>query len=78
MSGRQSPNHICKMHDPLGLKLLTRLRPDLSQLNEHRFYHNFDSCINPYQSYVLVASKWNQLNIFSCTAITTLTFVKLS
>ena len=34
------------MHDPLGLKLLTRLRPDLSQLNEHKFYHNFDSCIN--------------------------------
>ena len=44
--GRPSPNHIYKIHDPLGLKLLTRLRLGLSHLNEHRFYHNFDSCIN--------------------------------
>ena len=46
-SGRPSPNHIYKIHDPLGLKLLTRLRLGLSHLNEHRFNHNFDSCINP-------------------------------
>ena len=46
-SGRPSPNHIYKIHDPLGLKLLTRLRLSLSHLNEHRFNHNFDSCINP-------------------------------
>ena len=46
-SGRPSPNHIYKIHDPLGLKLLTRFRLSLSHLNEHRFNHNFDSCINP-------------------------------
>ena len=45
--GQPSPNHIYKTHDPLGLKLLTRLRLGLSHLNEHRFNHNFDSCINP-------------------------------
>ena len=31
----------------MGLKLLTRLRLGLSHLNEHRFNHNFQSCINP-------------------------------
>ena len=30
----------------MGLKLLTRLRLGLSHLNEHRFNHNFKSCIN--------------------------------
>ena len=42
--GRSSPNHIYKIHDPLGLKLLTRLRLGLSHLNEPRFNHNFHSC----------------------------------
>ena len=46
-SGRPSPNHIYKIHYPLGRKLLTRLRLGLNHLNEHRFDHNFDSCINP-------------------------------
>ena len=45
-SGRPSPNHIYKIHDPLGLKLLTRLRLGLNHLNEHKFSHNFDSSIN--------------------------------
>ena len=31
----------------MGLKLLTRLRLGLSHLNEHRFNHSFQSCINP-------------------------------
>ena len=44
--GRPSPNHIYKIHDPLGLKLLTRLRLGLNHLNEHKFSHNFDSSIN--------------------------------
>ena len=34
-SGWPIPNHIYKIHDHLG------------HLNEHRFNHNFDSCINP-------------------------------
>ena len=30
----------------MGLKLLTRFRLGLSHLNEHRFNHNIQSCIN--------------------------------
>ena len=30
----------------MGLKVLTRLRLGLSHLNEHRFNHNFESCLN--------------------------------
>ena len=33
--------------DPIGLKFLTRLRLGFSHLNEHRFRHNFQECINP-------------------------------
>ena len=42
-----SPNQcsIYRIHIPVGLKLLTRLRPGLSHPNEHRFNHNFQSCI---------------------------------
>ena len=40
-------NHVYKTHDSLGLKLLTKLRLGLSHLDEHRFNHNFDSCVNP-------------------------------
>ena len=38
------------MFDPIGLKLLTRLRLDFSHLNEHRFQHNFQDCLNPLRS----------------------------
>ena len=33
--------------DPIGLKLLTRLHLGLSHLNEHKFCHNFQDCLNP-------------------------------
>ena len=33
--------------DPIGLKFLTCLRLDFSHLNEHRFQHNFQDCLNP-------------------------------
>ena len=45
--GRPSQCSIYRIHNPVGLKLLTRLRLGLSHLNEHRFNHNFQSCINP-------------------------------
>ena len=38
---------LYNIHNPLGLKLLTRLRLGLSHLSEHRFNHNFESCLNP-------------------------------
>ena len=34
------------MRKTIGLKLLTRLRLCLSHLNEHRFNHNFENCVN--------------------------------
>ena len=30
------------------IKLLTRLRLGWSHLNEHKFNHNFDDCVNPF------------------------------
>ena len=44
--GRPIQNSIFKIHDPLGIKLLTRL-------NDHRFRHNFQDCLNPLCSYSL-------------------------
>ena len=40
-------NSIFNIFDPEGLKLLTRLRLGLSHLNELRFRHNFQECLNP-------------------------------
>ena len=35
------------INDPLGLKLLTRLRVNFSHLREHKFRHNFRDTLNP-------------------------------
>ena len=35
------------IHNPIGRKLLTRLRLGLSHLNEHRVNHKFQNCTNP-------------------------------
>ena len=40
-------SQMYNIHDHLGIRLLNRLRLGLSNLNEHRFDHNFDNCINP-------------------------------
>ena len=32
---------------PIGLKLLTRLLLSCSYLNDHKFRHNFQDCLNP-------------------------------
>ena len=44
---RPIPNSVFGIFNPLGLKLITRLRLGLSHLNDHRFKHNFNDCINP-------------------------------
>ena len=38
---------VNNIHNPLGLKLLTRLRLGLGHINNHRFNHNFENCLNP-------------------------------
>ena len=45
--GRPNQNAIYNINNPVGLKLLTHLRLGVSHLNEHRFNHNFQNCINP-------------------------------
>ena len=35
------------IHDPIGVKLLTRLRLKFSHLNEHKFHHNFKDRVTP-------------------------------
>ena len=45
--GRPIQCAIYSISNPVGLKLLTHLRLGLSHLNEYRFNHNFQNCINP-------------------------------
>ena len=44
---RPVQTNIYNIFDPKGLTFLTRLRLGLSHLNEHRFQHNFQDCLNP-------------------------------
>ena len=44
---RPSSNSVFGIHDPFGIKLLTRLHIGLSHLGEHKFRHNFQDTINP-------------------------------
>ena len=41
--GRPIPKPIYNVHNPVGLKL----RLGLSHLNQHKFNHNFQDCLNP-------------------------------
>ena len=45
---RPSPNSTFNVHDPHGIKLLTRLRVGLSHLHEHKFRHNFQDSLDPF------------------------------
>ena len=40
-------SNVYFIFDPIGLKLLTRLRLDCSHLNGHKFRYNFQDCLNP-------------------------------
>ena len=44
---RPIENSTYKIYDPLGIKLLTRLRLGFSHLSEHKFRHNFADSLNP-------------------------------
>ena len=43
---QKKENLIFSIYDPLGVKLLTRLRLQFSHLNEHNFRHGFGDTIN--------------------------------
>ena len=40
-------NSSHRIHNPIGIRLLTCLRLGLSHLNEHKFRHNFADCVKP-------------------------------
>ena len=44
---RPSANSIFNIHNPYGIKLLTRLRLGLSHLRDHKFRHCFQDTLNP-------------------------------
>ena len=44
---RPNSRPVFNIIDPTGLKLLTRLRVNLSHLREHKFRHNFLDTVNP-------------------------------
>ena len=56
---RPMQNSIYNIHDPVGIKYLTRLRLGLSHLNEHKFRHNFQDCLNPLHSFSFEVEKTN-------------------
>ena len=45
---RPSPYSTFNVHNPHGMKLLTRLRVGLSHLREHKFRHNFQDSQDPF------------------------------
>ena len=45
--GRPYPNFTYRIHNPVGIKLLTRLHLGPSHLNDHKFRHNIADCVNP-------------------------------
>ena len=47
---KPTENKTFSIYDPLGIKLLNRLRVDFSHLNEHKFRHNFADTLNPLYS----------------------------
>ena len=50
---RPLESNVYNIFDPIGLKFLTRWRLGFSHLNEHRFRHNFQDCMNPLCSCIL-------------------------
>ena len=44
------PNPLYRVHNPIGIKYLTRLRVGLSHLREHKYNHNFLDTNDPYCS----------------------------
>ena len=45
--GRPTAKPTYNIHNPTGLKFLTRFRLGLSHLNERKFKHNLQDCVNP-------------------------------
>ena len=62
---RPVQTNIYNIFDPEGLTFLLRLRLGFSHLNEHRYQHNFQNCLNPLRSSRLeIEDTWHYL--FHC------------
>ena len=48
---RPKPNGFFNCCNLKGIRLITRLRLELSHLREHKFKYNFQNCLNPFCSY---------------------------
>ena len=46
----EMPNSIYNIHNPLGVKYLTKLRNGFSHLKKHKFKHSFQNSIDPMYS----------------------------
>ena len=44
---RPMQSDVYNIFDPIGLKFQTRFCLNFSHLNDHRFWHNFQDCLNP-------------------------------
>ena len=64
--GRPIHKPVYNIHEPNGLRLLTRLRLGLSHLNEHKFNHNFKECEI---LYALVVCRLSLFQIFSALSL---------
>ena len=47
---RSHASSTYRIHNPVGIRPLTRLRLVLRHLNKHKFRHNFANCVNPLSS----------------------------
>ena len=59
-------NSLFSIHNPVRVKLVTRLRLQWSNLNEHKFRHGFEDTISPMSS---CNTEIESNEHFSCVAI---------
>ena len=69
---RPKPMPVYDLMDPPGLKLLTRLRVNLSHLREHKFRHNFGDTLVTFCNCGLLESESTNHFLLRCISFTEL------
>ena len=75
---RSKPSPLYSIHNPSGIKLLTKLRLGLSYLNEHKFNHNFNDCVNSFCTCSLEPESTSFLHCHYYNAIQSILFEGLN
>ena len=57
---RPSQNRVYNCHKPNGIKLLTTLRVELSQLREYKFKNSFQDTLNPIRTLLIRYELWQR------------------